>query len=1135
MEIITTDILVGYLQKDKRLFEQILPELVKRLILSECDPETVRIPGNNDVWIPGFDGVVKLSKKTKHVDRGTSFWEFGTQKDYYKKISEDYNKRSSETNEKTREKAALYLVTPRVWTRKETIVEWESKHNDWRKVIIIDGVVLQEWINSEPAVAAWLMGKFANYNIDFSTIDIAWERVSNYTSPSFSPSMFLYDRDRNIRELVSECKCHKVLKIKSEFALDALGFAITALQSDKYLRETVIVVNDYKTYVDISKAVSNKIILLNFRCNEIFYGNNHTIVCYGKEALSINEDITLASRRRRQFELALKDMGVSQSDSSDYYRKTHGNLRALLRLIPGQANFPAPEWIKEQDLNLLYPLLFLESFNKCDDRELVEAISNTKYELVEEKYKQLARLEDSPVKMVKDYFVIINFEEVWEFLSPAPEDVMFQRYVELIKSDLLKKPQYQISYRRHISVVQQLLTKLVWYSYEHSESRLFEKTIKELLDLRASSKNLIYENLHIIAEASPDAVLDMIEDDINDPDNYIYYAFKNNKYNAILMALEELTVNEETSYQACMVLYRLAKLDHKYFYSNNPYSSLVSTLVLLNTYSALSIEDKKLLIKKFVKEDPIWGGKFASDVIVSDHYYRCERLGKKEKSVYETLTYGAYYDAIYDLANFIIFQCNKAGYIEPVIDLLNHYWLYTPERFRTLADIFMPESFKEEEIIRTNHMLRKKSCLLDKNESRKGYSETIAYWIAKTTVDDPILQFAWAFFEYYNCPDLSLVDCYAGLDKGKIQAFRVNLISSVKRKNKEVSFVKLIDYMDNAYGWGKTFCDVADQEDMRSICERAYELKKHLLLAGCLDCLNIELFQSFIDKISAEDRKSVLPYIHRKDLSKDLLAKEDLMAYWSNKIMDGFDDNEYHNMLMYNPYGLLLYCDKETEDNAEFMISTVNEVFSAIATFQSGEANQRNYLIEQIIYKIDRVYYSYDWVLLCIKLQDLGLIDNNSEGINRYYFSEPDLLIKKNNESMGFYNKFKLPDYAYSHYSELKNFIVFLIDSDSRHLASKIIGLSFNSKDGFPAPVMDCIEEISDIDFDKEIAGSIALKDGFSWLSDGTEQRHIASEYAEMSKRIAFDHYHTRVICSTLSKIYLRESDREDLYGELYY
>ena len=26
-----------------------------------------------------------------------------------------------------------------------------------------------------------------------------------------------------------------------------------------------------------------------------------------------------------------------------------------------------------------------------------------------------------------------------------------------------------------------------------------------------------------------------------------------------------------------------------------------------------------------------------------------------------------------------------------------------------------------------------------------------------------------------------------------------------------------------------------------------------------------------------------------------------------------------------------------------------------------------------------------------------------------------------------------------------------------------------------------------------------------------------------------------RVICSTLSKIYLRESDREDLYGELYY
>lgn len=1134
MNIITTDILNGFLQKDKRLFEQLLPELVKRLILSECDPETIRIPGNNDVWIPGFDGVVKLNKKSKHVNRGMSFWEFGTQNDYYKKILDDYNKRTSETEEKTRKKASIYLVTPRVWTRKEKIYEWEIKRKDWNRVTIIDGFDLQDWINSEPAVAAWLMGKFANCDLEFSTVDIAWKRFSNYTSPSFVPTMFLYDRDSSISELVSECKSQNIIKIKSEFALDALGFAIAALQSDKYLRETVIVVNDYKTYVDISKAVSNKTILLNFPCNENFYDNNHTIVCYGKEALSINEDIAL-SVRRRQFELALKEMGVSQSDISDLYRKTHGNLRALLRLIPGQANYPAPEWVKEPNLNLLYPLLFLESISKCDDRELVEAISGTKYEIVEDKYKQLARLEDSPVKMVKDFFVIINFEEVWEFLSPAPEDVMFQRYIDLIESDLIKKPQYQNSYRRHVSVLQQLLTKLVWYSYEHSESRSFKNAIKELLDLRVSSKTMIYENLHILAEASPNAVLNMIEDEISNPDSYIYYAFENNKYNAILMALEELTVNEDTAYQACIVLYRLAKLEHKYFYSNNPYNSLVSTLILLNTYSALSIDDKKCLIKKLINDDPVWGTKFASDVIVTDHYYRSVRLGKKEKNVYETLTYGAYFDAINDLASFTLSRCNDVNYIDPIINLLNHYWLYTPERFKALADILDPSSFKEEEIVRINHMLRKKSCLLEKKESRKGYSESFAYWIEKTTVDDPILQCAWAFFEYYECPDLSLADCYVGLDNGKTHEFRVKLISSAKEKYEEISIVKLVDYMDNSYGWGQTIYDVANQEEMKSICERAYELKKNLLLGGCLDCLNIDLFQSFIDKIPAEERKSVLPYVYRKDLSNECLSKEDLIAYWSNKTMDGFDDNEYQNMIKYNPYGLLLYCNKETEENAELMISTVNEVLSAIATFKSNESNHWSHLIEGIINKIDKVYYSYDWVALCIELQDLGLFENNSEGINRYYFSQPSLLIKKNKESYGFYNKFRFPDYAYSHYSELKGFIDFLMCSDSRHLASKILGLSFNSKDGFPVPVMDCLEEISDIELDKEIADYIASKDGFTWVSDGTEQRNIASKYAEMSNRIAVNYSHTRKVCLTLMKIYLRESDREDLFGELYY
>jgi hypothetical protein len=796
-------------------------------------------------------------------------------------------------------------------------------------------------------------------------------------------------------------------------------------------------------------------------------------------------------------------------------------------------NYQAPEWVKEQDINLLYPLLFLENINKCDDRELVEAIANTKYEIVEEKYKQLARLEDSPVKMVKDFFVIINFEEVWNVLCPTPEDIVFQRLVELIKSDMLSKPQYQSAYRGHVSVMQLLLSKIVWYSYEHSESNLFKKTIKELLNQRDSNKKIIYENLHIFAEASPEAVLDVIEDEVDVPNSYIYYAFKNNEYNAILMALEELTSNEDTAYQACMVLYKLAKLENDYKYYNTPYNSLVSTLLLLNTYSALSIDEKKNFIINVINEDPVWGTKLASEVMITNHFYRSERIGKKEKNVYEKLTYNEYFDAINDLTSVTILKCNEVNYIEPVTNLLKHYLLYTPERFRALADSFDAGSFKEEEIIKTNHMLRKILCRLNNEESSKGYTEPFTYWIEKTTVDDPILQYAWAFFEYDDCPDLSLVDCYASLDNGKTQEFRLKLILGVREKYKEINIVKLIDYMDNSSGWGKTICDVVNQEEMKSICERSYELKKYLLLAGCLDCLNLDLFKSFIENIPVEERKSVLPYVNRKDFLNDCLSKDDLMAYWSNKTMVGFTDNVYQNLLKYNPFGLLLYCDKETEENAELMINTVREVFSAIATFKTREANHWKYFIERIICKIDKVYYSYDWVSLCIELQDLGLFDDNSEGINRYYFLNPNLLIEKYKTSYGFYNKFKLPNYAYSHYSELKSFFDFLIDSNSRHLASKIIGLSFDSKDGFSMPVMDCIEEISDMEFDKDIAESIAEKNGFSWVSDGTQQRNMAGKYAEMSKRIDGGHYHTKVVYSKLRKIYLSESEQEDLYGEL--
>ena len=96
MECITSAILEQFLEQDKRKYEGLFPELIKKLILSSCQSvSSIRIPGRDDVWAPGFDGIVENQNRTIYVAEGKSVWETGTNKDSLRKINDDYKKRTN--------------------------------------------------------------------------------------------------------------------------------------------------------------------------------------------------------------------------------------------------------------------------------------------------------------------------------------------------------------------------------------------------------------------------------------------------------------------------------------------------------------------------------------------------------------------------------------------------------------------------------------------------------------------------------------------------------------------------------------------------------------------------------------------------------------------------------------------------------------------------------------------------------------------------------------------------------------------------------------------------------------------------------------------------------------------------------
>ncbi len=61
--IINAEWLDAMSKQHQRDFQELLPELVKKLIINSCTSiSRIRMPHGDDIWAPGFDGVVDCSK-----------------------------------------------------------------------------------------------------------------------------------------------------------------------------------------------------------------------------------------------------------------------------------------------------------------------------------------------------------------------------------------------------------------------------------------------------------------------------------------------------------------------------------------------------------------------------------------------------------------------------------------------------------------------------------------------------------------------------------------------------------------------------------------------------------------------------------------------------------------------------------------------------------------------------------------------------------------------------------------------------------------------------------------------------------------------------------------------------------------
>lgn len=1143
----------------KREIEERLPELVKRLVQTSC-PEIsyLRIPSNDDIWAPGFDGIINNKKETRYVASGHSVWEFGTNADSLAKINEDYKKRTENSLGIDKAQTVFYLVVPKLWAYSTPITEWERAHCcDWKDVHIYDASVLCDWINSEPSVAAWFLETFyEGYSLEFSSVDLAWNRLSRRTSPPLSYDIFTVGREQEIDNFLEEIDNKKICQVKGETMVDAYGFCLSALLKRPETAEKVIVIYNEETYYHLSQKVQQKIFLLHFPFSGQVSDCNKTILCFSRDSVVASNIIKLSPLLRSEFVSSVQAMGISYNDANELYIFTHGNLLSLIRRIPGNNVELRPQWADVTDIDLLRPIVFLRHYDSRnqEDQQVVSRLAGVDYQIVAQKYEEFLRIEDAPIKRIGSQYILINYEEAWMTLNIDINDLASQNLYQEILLRLSRLRQN--NYRENSSIsFQQLIYNYIMFSQTASDYNIIGEQVQKILEYFQipTCREALLEVIPYLAEAAPSTVCSLINNEIET--DYVYAVFsKNNIYHSgwnILYALDRLTVMPETCVLACRLLFKLCKLTktERGSISTSPRESLLNALCLWDESSLLSLNKKKLLLESFVSDDKEFSIPFIIDLISKDQLVRGVRIGEKERKI-SRINRFELQKTRDDLAVIVFdnaFLCHRIDWIESI--LKQYIWI-SSQTIASKTSKFDIQYYTFEQLQQLQFTLHK--LLFDisiyNRTSRRQWIGPLKEWINCLVASDSIGNVGWMFIKYFETPFDELLTIPIEdheLRENEAWKIREKVFCEIKKSFGIAGVLQLVCCMDDNHEWGKFLSSHLNKQEYIEIFKELVTMQKFNLMTGLLNYGDIESATASFGMLESSIKAQVLPNIFRKDIESWITDSTLKKFFWQSKSMLKYDENVYQNLIKYNPCGLLRFLYVEISNNT-LDYKQLIEVFQAIA---NNCTCSENYLISTIIIKVDEFYYSDSWANTVLQLYDnnmlKGIYEYYPTCLQKYFFRNPSkmctMFLKDRDEFREhFFYHYRLPEEAFQNYEYFRGWFDTLYKEALNQKGllkyiGRILGRSLDDPDGiFPHKfIRETLEVYHNDDLTYEVVLGKMESIGFRTPTDGVKEQKIATVYKNNADSLEITYPETSKILKKLAGYYEDMAKSDQLYSEI--
>ncbi|MCP6699367.1 hypothetical protein [Pseudomonas donghuensis] len=600
-----------------------MPELVADLIWATASRvHRLRFLHGDMGQVRGFDGYLDVDATSPFVPDEKSIWEFGTNGAGKTKAEDDYTKRTKEVTAETRAECTLVIVSPRTWdTPKVKVEDWLAEKNKlgaWKRVVYLDGPLLEDWLAQSPAVASrWARHVFkrAPQHGVLST-DEFWESFSRRFDPALVEDVLLAGRESQAEDLLRNLtQGSGRLAFAADTTDEVIAFAVAAIrkateQVRKPLEARTLIVETEEAARHLVNT-SNLIYLPRLAarsCVGLLKISGPTVISAGAEDKK-NDHVELIRPTSTQLGKAFTGMGMSENEGYETARICGRSLAVLARQKPsGTAELP--KWVGDADS--LIPAMLAGAW-VCDvehDQQILSSLSQKTYDETEDELLRFLVMQDSPVERIENLWATKAPVDAFLHLAPrvgrrhleqfkAALAAVFQTAVASHKPPTADEPFVLRSKRdQETSHSEQLrnglMTTLLHMAVLHKHAgftvaggdpQAFVDGLVRSIPGLSSDPTLmasLSQNLVLLAEASPSSFLEALERQLEGTSPSILPIFDEHPgiltpvtyHCGLLWALEVIAWDAGYFERAVLCLAKLAAIDPGGKLSNRPINSL---------------------------------------------------------------------------------------------------------------------------------------------------------------------------------------------------------------------------------------------------------------------------------------------------------------------------------------------------------------------------------------------------------------------------------------------------------------------------------------------------------------------------------------------------------------------------------